>query len=304
MQNRLPTQFKRLFSHAEDWIKGCTLYEVALNILHNKASNITADRNTAKMKDDSYQAAKGVKAAAAANHNTVTEEARALVTLTREVLKPRLGKRWSLAWAELGFNNSLEVPVTSDDLLPMLESAKTYFAANVAYEVDQAGVTGSAASDKHDELSDARTAINACQADIGMKKAERDTALTALRARGRGLITELKQLMSGDDARWRAFGLNPPNAVGLPDVPEDVEVTPGMPGHLTVTFPSAALADRYHVFVKITGVDTDYVLKKTITETETDLNTFATGQVVSVRVSAVNDAGESLMSEPVEETVP
>ena len=304
MQNKLPGQFKRLFSHAEDWIKGCILFEVILNILHNKASNITADRNAAKTKDDSYQAAKGLKAEAVANHNTLTKNARAFVTLTREVLKPRLGKKWSAAWEAVGFNKKFKVPKTSEDLLPMLESIKTYFAAHTAYEVDQAGVTGDAASDHHDNLSAARTTVNECHGDCGTKRADRDTALKALRARGRGLITELKQLMPGDDARWRTFGFNPPNAVGLPDVPEGVELTPGLPGHLTVNLESAALADRYRIYRQIVGVDEDYVLVKTVLETETDLNSMTTGQVVRVRVSAVNDAGESLLSDPVEETVP
>jgi hypothetical protein len=45
---------------------------------------------------------------------------------------------------------------------------------------------------------------------VGVKKAARDTAVKTLRKRMRGLITELKQLLSGDDARWNAFGLNIP----------------------------------------------------------------------------------------------
>ena len=79
---------------------------------------------------------------------------------------------------------------------------------------------------------------------------------------------------------------------------------PGVAGHFMVRFESAALADRYHLYRKIIGMATDYVLVKTVTETDADLNTFTTGQVVSVRVSAANDAGESLLSEPVEQTVP
>jgi hypothetical protein len=43
---------------------------------------------------------------------------------------------------------------------------------------------------------------------------------------------------------------------------------------------------------------------KTTTETESDLNTFTSGQVVKLRVSAVNGAGESVLSDPVEQTVP
>ena len=125
-----------------------------------------------------------------------------------------------------------------------------------------------------------------------------------LRTRLRGLVTELEQLMPGDDARWRAFGFNPPDAVGLPGVPQNLVVTPGIAGHLSGTWDTAPLGDRYRLYRKIMGVDSDYVLVKTVTETEADMNTFTTGQVVKVRVSAVNEAGESLLSEPVEQVVP
>ena len=77
-----------------------------------------------------------------------------------------------------------------------------------------------------------------------------------------------------------------------------------MPQHLFAKWESAALAARYRLYRQIVGVDEDFVLVKTVTETESDLNTFTSGQVVRVCVSAVNDAGESLLSEVVEVTVP
>ena len=66
-----------------------------------------------------------------------------------------------------------------------------------------------------------------------------------------------------------------------------------MPGHLFADFESASLAERSRLYRKIIGVDTEYVLAKTVTEKEADLNTFTSGQVVKVRVSAMHDAGES-----------
>jgi hypothetical protein len=304
MKNTLPTRFKRLFSVAEDWIKGCALYQAIINITHFNEPAILTARTAAKAKDDAYQAARGGKATAIAAHASKGEEARTFVTLCREVLKPRLGKQWSPAWAVVGFTARLAVPKSSADLLPLLESLEMYFSANPTHEVADVGVTAAAADTLHDQLSAARTTGNACDADVAIKKAERDVALKALRNCGRGLLAELKTLLAGDDGRWRAFGFNPPSAVGLPDVPEGLEVIGSMPGHLFGTWESAALADRYRLYRFIVGVDTDYVLAKTVTETESDLNTFTPGQLVRMRISALNDAGESLLSEPVEVTVP
>jgi hypothetical protein len=64
------------------------------------------------------------------------------------------------------------------------------------------------------------------------------------------------------------------------------------------------VAARYRLYRKIIGVDSDYVAVKTVTELEADLNTMTSGQVVRVRVSSVNDAGESPLSDAVEITVP
>jgi len=266
MKNTLPTRFKRLFSVAEDWIKGCALYQAIINVTHFNGPTITAARATAKAKDDAYQAAKGPKALAAAAHSDKIIEARTLITVCRDVLKPRLGKQWSQAWAVTGFTTSIAIPRSSADLLPLLESLAAYFTANPTHEVADLGATAAAADTLRSQLSGARTTTNACDADVALKKAERDTALKALRNCGRGLLAELKTLIAGDDGRWRAFGFNPPSAVGLPDVPEGLEVIGGMAEHLFATWESAALADRYRLYRQIVGVDADFVLVKTVTE--------------------------------------
>lgn len=120
----------------------------------------------------------------------------------------------------------------------------------------------------------------------------------------RGLVKELGQLIPGDDARWNAFGLNKPDAVGLPEVPEGLSVVGGGSGHLLATWESSAFGDRYRVYKKVVGVDNEFVLVATVTDAESNLNTFTPGQLVRVRVTAMNGAGESLPSDTVEQTVP
>lgn len=104
--------------------------------------------------------------------------------------------------------------------------------------------------------------------------------------------------------RWNAFGLNMPDAVGLPEAPEGLLVVGGGAGHLLATWEGAPLAERYRVYKKVVGVDNEFILAATVTDTESNLNTFTPGQMVRVRVASVNDAGESLPSDSVEQTVP
>ena len=305
MKNTLPTKLDRLFSKAEDMADGCTAHEVALGILQNKAEPMRGALTAARTADDTYQAAKTGKLNAVQAQSTADRNARAFIMITRDMLKPHLGTSWSQMWAEAGFvGGSLAVPATLAERLELLMSLKTYLTAHGAYQSEQMGVTSVDANSLYSALSTARSTVNACRADLGTKKTARTAAVSPLRKRMRGLITELTQLLPGDDARWNAFGLNMPDAVGLPEVPEELTVIGGGAGHLLATWESAALAERYRVFKRVVGVDTDFVLAATVTDTESNLNTFTPGQIVRVRVTAVNDAGESLPSDAVEQTVP
>jgi hypothetical protein len=87
-------------------------------------------------------------------------------------------------------------------------------------------------------------------------------------------------------------------------VPEGLLVVGGGSGHLLATWESSALGDRYRVYKKVVGVDNEFNLAATVTDTESNRNTFTPGQIVRVRVTAVNDAGESLPSDTVEQMVP
>ena len=305
MQNKLSPVILSLCSQAEDMAVGCHNLQVTLGIEHNTETVIRGVLTPAGTAENTYQAAKAAKSVAVAAQKSADVSAREFITMTVTVLKKHLGKTWSPLWAEVGFvNGSLAVPSKISQRLGLLLSIKTYLAAHTGYEADQVAVTADAAEDRRTILQNAHNTVNACRADTGVKKGLRNTAVKNLRKKMRGLILELTDVLPGDDARWHSFGLNMPDAVGIADVPEDLVVTGGGPGHLLAVWGSAALADRYNVYRKITGVDADFVLVKTTTETEADLNTMTSGQIVRVRVSSVNDAGESLLSDPVERVVP
>jgi hypothetical protein len=66
---------------------------------------------------------------------------------------------------------------------------------------------------------------------------------------------------------------------------------------------TAIRADYFHVYKRVVNVDADFVRVATVTDPTADMNTFTPGIHVKVRVAAVNKAGESQRSEPVEAVV-
>ena len=89
----------------------------------------------------------------------------------------------------------------------------------------------------------------------------------------------------------------------MPDVPSDLVVTPAATGHLLAQWSGAPRALRYHVFKQVQGVDQDFVFALTATDTSADMNTFTPGAHVKVRVTSVNDAGESAPTDAIEQVV-
>jgi hypothetical protein len=305
MRNKLPQKKSRLFSSAEDNAAGCHAHEVAINLKQNKEADMIASLTPARAAETLFQQAKALKVDATKARQLADKAARELIQASRNVLEPKLGVQWSQSWAGAGFvDGSLAMPRTLAERIALLLSLKGHFTTYPAHESDQMGVTATALADAHTALQAANVAANASVVDLALKKVARNSAVKGLRKRMGGLITELKQLLPPDDPRWHAFGLNRPAAVGLPEVPEGLLVLIGGPGHLLAKWDAAPLGERYRVYRKIMGVDSDFVLVKTTTETEADVNSMVTGQVVKVRVSAVNEAGESTLSEPVEQTVP
>jgi len=60
---------------------------------------------------------------------------------------------------------------------------------------------------------------------------------------------------------------------------------------------------RPRVWVKVEGVDADFRTAATVTDSDATLNTFPSGRTVRVRVTAANDAGESIPSAEVQAVV-
>ena len=149
-----------------------------------------------------------------------------------------------------------------------------------------------------------RNNVQAATAEVGEKRVALDAAAEAATLQERGLIKELWTLMSDTDARWRKFGLNPP---GWPEVPGRVEnllVAPGVAGSLMLEWPTAPRAARYQVEMQLMAPDAEWTLVTTTGETKVTLTELTPGANVLLRVTAANDGGEGVPSEPVQAQVP
>jgi hypothetical protein len=203
----------------------------------------------------------------------------------------------------MGWNQSTAVPTTIDERLQVLQNLKVYFTGHGAQENQALGVTAAQAGALHDALLASRDTVHACNADLAQKKAARDEAVKALRKKMQDLINELSQLLSGSDPRWLRFRLNLPDAVDMAEIVGNVRVESTVPRHLFVSWNRSVRAERYRVRKQVVGVDSEFVDGPTVSGTTVDLNTFNSGSIVRVQVTAINEAGETQPSTVVEKQV-
>jgi hypothetical protein len=305
MKNNLPGAIDKLFTLAEGMANGCNTYQNPIGLMHTTENTLRAALLPAQTGEISYQAGRAAKANAVSAQDVQDANAATFITKARDLLKTYLGNNWSELWEQTGFpNQSLAVPGTLAERMQLLRSLEIYFTAHAAQENAPLGVTAIAAKDLYAAFSTARSAVNNCLTDVRQKRTARDTAVEALRKKMRDLVNELNQLLDENDGRWQAFGLNIPGGTQVAEVPQTLVLSGAGSGHLFANWANSARADRYRVYKQVVGVDTDFVLAATVTESEANLNTFAPGSHVKVRVTAVNDSGESQPSAVVEQTVP
>ena len=307
MSNTLPSGRPQLFALGEDMADGLHDHGAAAGVKHNTEPVFRADLDAAKLAECVYGASKTAKDGFSTSLRIADSNCRAFLKAARAVLAQNLGKDWSAAWEATGFpSQSTAVPNTQDERLTLCSALKKYFTDNPAMEVNTAKlvVTAAKADTLFNAVSDARTAVNNGNTDAGNKMAARDAAEEKLRARLRGLITELEQLLDDNSTLWDAFGLNAPGAASTPDVPEALVVTPGAAGTLLVDWADARRAARYRVWVQVLTVDADFRAVATVTDSDATLSGLPSGKTVKVRVTAANDAGESGPSAEVQPVVP
>jgi len=304
--NPIPKILDELFTMAEDAVDWANQFEAGIGLLHNKELAIRTDLTDGITKEEQYQGERSGKKPLSTTVRVQDSNVKTYILLARDVLVPHLGGQYNEAWLETGFpNNSLQLPSTQSARQALVGLLRDYFTNHPTHENAALNVTAARAATLFSDFSAARSALNAKQTAIGQKKALRDPAVEKLKARMRGLIGELDQLLGPLDPRWLAFGLNMPGAVETPDPAESLVLTLIGPGAVFADWDNALRALRYHVQIFVVGVDTDFhTVQTVIGESEATLTGLPAGRTVRVRIISVNDAGSAPPSDVVEIVLP
>ena len=218
------------------------------------------------------------------------------VTGTRDTMKLRLGKRYSVRWVETGFDGTLEGPRTPQELIPLVQTLGVFLANNPSFEVSQLNITAARAAELHTALENAYAGVSRQKVICTQLLEARDEKARTLRKKIRGMINELEFLMEDNDPRWTAFGLNVPAAVQRPETPENVEVKIVENKDAYIQWEAPARAERYHIFQKIVGVDAEPVNVGTSYDPNFVSEDLPATSTVEITIVALNDGGASAPS--------
>ena len=292
--NATPDNNDILRALADRIADGCHQHEGPIGIKQNTEAVIRAA--IAGLAQSELQA--GLKKAAVSDAYDALQAAddagEAVIIACKLRLQKVLGQRWSSAWEPTGFpNQSTAMPNKQDERFTLLDSLKDYFTTVPAHESAEMGATAALCLAAWTTLSNARQAVANAESAQTTAFTNRTTAENALRKRVRGLIDELDGLIALDDPRWEDFGLNIPANPSAPESVTSVTLAPASANRLEVTWPYAVRALRYIIEIFIVGVDTEWRNGGKSKDLAVILKGFTAGQIVKVRVVAVNDGGNA-----------
>ena len=229
--------------------------------------------------------------------STAVEAGRTFAVLARDILKPFLGSQYSEAWDAAGFRGSLSVPISREDVLRLLESLQAFFTSHPAMEWPDRNITAIQAGVLLDAINAANDAVLDQRSAVDILMSDRDEKLEAMRKGLRDLINELATIMDPLDARWLTFGFNKPGADETPDVPTGLSAVLVGPTAAATKWDASARAGYYRVWMKIHGSDAQPTPMGSPADLDFTLENLPANATVDIAVSAVNNGGESALSE-------
>jgi hypothetical protein len=163
-------------------------------------------------------------------------------------------------------------------------------------EVADLGITAAAVLTLLNDINAAEIAVNLQDSALGGLRDTREQAMDTMYST-RSFIGELSLKLGPLDPRWKAFGLNIPDAEETPEAPLHVKVTLIGPTAAAVKWDAAARAEYYRVWIKVHGSNGDYVAVGSPADLDFTIENLPAGSTIDIVVSAVNNGGESPVSE-------
>ena len=303
--NSLPTNAGQLIGLGNKMYVGMGKTGPSVPVTMVTEEQVLTDLNAFIAAENGFNAARSAAHAASDLYQTTLGEVYAWLQAARNVLVPKLGLRWSTAWAQAGFiNGSTAVPRRLEDRLALVLALFAFFRDNPSYQVASLDVTSAKATEKRDAALVAQSAW----ADAEMLQKDtfetRTAAYDTLVATMRTLISNLERKLGPNDPRWLAFGLNQPGMNQTPGKPVNVTAHIDGSGAIIVTCDAVPLALRYRWRMLLVGVQTEYVLAARSVDPMGMIAGVMPGQLVRIIVQAVNGNLQGVASDPIEFTMP
>jgi hypothetical protein len=223
-------------------------------------------------------------------------QARVLLALFRDLLKPAFGNEFNPNWEGTGWDGTLKIPKDPVELVVRLNAAAKFLETNPAFEVPISNITAPSVQLQADELRDSIAVVNQQETLVGQLLMNRDTKFGVVRKALRDLLKELSSALDPLDPRWKSFGLNMPGAQHIPDVPINVIVAVREGNSVALTWAASARAEYYRVFKRVVGVDEDFVPVSSQSGLDAVIADLPANAQIELAVSAVNNGGESARS--------
>ena len=285
-------------------IGGATDHGTTIGLKHNTVPILTIDKNALLAADAAVDVALAELKSRRAVLTNVTNASTSFIYLTRDLLKPTLGRHYSNGWNPLGFSGSLEVPRSSPKVKFVLQKLVGYLTENTEAQSAEKNVTPEHAQSLLDSMIMNENSVKAQEVVLRDAVRARQAKLKLVADRISSLVRELTDRIDPMDSRWIAFGLNVPGAKAIPAIPANVIAVLVGPTAAAVKWDRAARADSYHLWKKVIGVDTEMVRVETREDLDYVFEGLPSGKTVQLAVSAVNNGGESQLSEPVSVVTP
>jgi hypothetical protein len=297
MKNPTPKNQNGVLAFVLALYKGAVEHGITIGLFHVTAVVLLGLRTAAVTARDLCEAGKLLLSDRRLAVSEAFDAALEFAALARAILKPTFGNQYNSRWDVTGFVGSLEMPATVDDLLMLLEALKNFFTANPTLEMGT--VTAARAQLLFDALSNATAAVASQKTVLNNLLQDKDAKFDALIKGARNMINELETLIDPMDARWLAFGLNKPGAQETPDVPTNVMAVLIGPNAAATKWGTSSRADYYRVWMKIHGTTTDYVAVGSPADLDFTLENLPLASTIDIAISALNDGGESALSEAI-----